>query len=464
MGIFDCVSDAIQNPTFPWKKVIIGISVGQFVFESYLSYRQYKVLSKKQLPTVLEGEIDKETFEKSEEYSKAKIKFSIVSDTISLVQNIIFIQYDFLPKLWNLGQCISKKIFPTKYQAVSIVAQSLMFLFTMTNLTTVLSLPLNYYSHFVLEEKFGFNKLTIKLWITDMIKSNLLGYAIGGPILYLFLKIFDLFETNFLWYICLFFLVVQVLAMVLVPVFIMPLFNKFTPLEDGDLKTSIENLAKDCGFPLDKIFVIDGSKRSSHSNAYFTGLPFTSKRIVLFDTLVNQSSIEEITAVLAHEIGHWKMNHVLNLLVISQVHIVLIFNLFTSVYRNESFYNAFGFILDQGKDELLAETFANSSSVVLTSGFPILIGFLLFNDLLTPMECMVQFFMSLLQRKQEYQADAFADKRGLSKDLSHALINLQIKNLSTMSVDKLYSSYHYSHPTLAERLTALNYVSEKKKE
>ncbi|CAL9728646.1 CAAX prenyl protease 1 [Monosporozyma unispora] len=463
MALFDCITEAIENPNFPWKKVIIGISVGQFVFESYLSYRQYKVLCKKQLPPVLEGEIDKETFEKSEEYSKAKIKFSIVSDTIGLLQNIAFIKYDILPKLWNFGQCISKAVFPAKYQAVSIVAQSLMFLFTMSNLSTVLGLPIAYYSHFVLEEKFGFNKLTVKLWIMDMIKGNLLGYVIGGPILYLFLKIFDLFETNFLWYICLFFLVVQVLAMVLVPVFIMPLFNKFTPLEDGELKVSIENLAKDCGFPLDKVFVVDGSKRSSHSNAYFTGLPFTSKRIVLFDTLVSQSSIKEITAVLAHEIGHWKMNHVLNLLVISQAHILLIMKLFTSVYRNESFYNAFGFIL-KNKEEIISSSLLNNNSIVFTQGFPILIGFLLFNDLLTPLESIVQFGMSLLQRKQEYQADDFADKRGLSTDLSHALINLQIKNLSTMSVDKLYSSYHYSHPTLAERLTALNYISEKKKE
>lgn len=461
MTFLDYISEAIQHPNFPWKKIIIGISIGQFVFETYLSYRQYRVLSKKQLPAVLEGEIDEETFEKSEEYSRAKIKFSVVSDLISLIQNLIFVKYDVLPKLWNVGKFLSKNIFPAKYQAVSVVAQSLMFLFTLSNLSAVLSLPVSYYSHFVLEEKFGFNKLTIKLWIIDMIKGTLLGYIIGGPILYFFLKIFDYFETNFLWYICLFVLVVQILAMVFIPVFIMPLFNKFTPLEDGDLKVSIENLAKDCGFPLDKIFVIDGSKRSSHSNAYFTGLPFTSKRIVLFDTLVNQSSIKEITAVLAHEIGHWQMNHILNMLVISQIHMIAIFKLFTSVYRNEPLYNAFGFFVKNS--DTASTALSNSDSVVFTQGFPILIGFILFNDLLTPLECILQFGMSLLQRKQEYQADGYAKKLGFSKDLSRALITLQIKNLSTMSVDKLYSAYHYSHPTLAERLTALEYVSEKKK-
>ena len=127
--------------------------------------------------------------------------------------------------------------------------------------------------------------------------------------------------------------------MTLIPVFVMPLFNTFTPLEDGELKKSIEKLAKSVGFPLDKIFVIDGSKRSSHSNAYFTGLPFTSKRIVLFDTLVNSSSVNEITAVLAHEIGHWQKNHVLNMVCFSQIHTFIIFSLFTIVYRNTSFYN-----------------------------------------------------------------------------------------------------------------------------
>lgn len=462
--MLDFIQNVLETDTLPWKKIVIGITVSQFLFETYLSYRQYKVVSKKQLPPVLENEIDVETFNKSEEYSIAKIKFSIVSDLISLVQNVAILQFDLLPKLWHLGQSLNRMVLPMKYVAESTIIQSLWFLLVLSNLSTLLSLPISYYSHFVLEEKFGFNKLTLKLWIIDLIKSNLLSYVIGGPILYMFLKIFDLFETNFIWYMCLFILVIQILAMTLIPVFIMPLFNKFTPLEDGKLKESIERLALKCGFPLDKIFVIDGSKRSSHSNAYFTGLPFTSKRIVLFDTLVNQSSIDEITSVLGHEIGHWQMNHILNLLIVTQCHILLIFKLFTSVYRNEFFYNSFGFqIIDkltQLEKDILIPT---SGSVVITSNFPIIIGFMLFNDLLQPMECLMQFLISLLQRLQEYQADQYANKLGMSKDLCRALINLQIKNLSTMSVDNWYSAYHYSHPTLAERLTALNYVSEKKK-
>ncbi|CCK69867.1 zinc metalloprotease KNAG_0D01150 [Huiozyma naganishii CBS 8797] len=459
MTVLQAISEALVSPAFPWKSVVIGVTVAQFAFETYLSFRQYRVLARKQLPDVLVDEIDKETFEKSQEYSKAKIKFSVVSDVFSLLQNYALVKFNMLPRLWHAGQAVARKLLPAKYMAVSPVAQSLWFLFALSNLSTLLGLPVSYYSHFVLEEKFNFNKLTIKLWVMDMVKGNLLGYALGGPILYVFLKIFDHFETDFLWYICLFFLVMQVLAMTLVPVFIMPLFNKFTPLEDGELKQSIEKLAKNVHFPLDKIFIIDGSKRSSHSNAYFTGLPFTSKRIVLFDTLVNGSSVDEITAVLAHEIGHWQKNHVLNLLVINQLNLLFIFKLFTSVYRNESLYNAFGFFVSGGT----APGQQLASTQVVTQSFPIIIGFMLYNDLLTPFECTLQFFLSLMQRAQEYQADAYAKTLGYAKNLCRALIDLQIKNLSTMSVDTWYSSYHFSHPTLAERLTALDYVSEKKK-
>ncbi|EJS43087.1 ste24p [Saccharomyces arboricola H-6] len=445
----------LDRPNIPWKLIISAFSIAQFSFESYLTYRQYQKLSETKLPPVLEDEIDDETFHKSRNYSRAKAKFSIFGDVYNLAQKLVFIKYDFFPKIWHMAVTLSNTVLPARFHMVSTVAQSLCFLGLLSSLSTLVDLPLSYYGHFVLEEKFGFNKLTVKLWFTDMIKSLTLAYAIGGPILYLFLKIFDKFPTDFLWYIMVFLFIVQILAMTIIPVFIMPLFNKFTPLEDGELKKSIESLAERVGFPLDKIFVIDGSKRSSHSNAYFTGLPFTSKRIVLFDTLVNSNSTDEITAVLAHEIGHWQKNHIVNMVIFSQLHTFLIFTLFTSVYRNFSFYNTFGFFVEKSAGSFI--------DPVITMEFPIIIGFMLFNDLLTPLECAMQFIMSLISRTHEYQADAYAKKLGYKQNLCKALIDLQIKNLSTMNVDPLYSSYHYSHPTLAERLTALDYVSEKKK-
>ncbi|AQZ17044.1 STE24 (YJR117W) [Zygosaccharomyces parabailii] len=459
MSLFESIQARLDNPAIPWKGIIAGISVAQFAFETYLTYRQYRVLKNKKLPSVLENEITNETFVKSAAYSRAKARFSVVSDAFGLLQKLLVIKLDMMPRLWNFGVRLSQLVLPVKFAAVSSVAQSLWFLSVASNLSTLLDMPFSYYQHFVLEEKFGFNKLTRKLWVIDTLKGLVLCHVLGGPLLYGFLKIFEKFDTNFLWYICGFIFVVQILAITLVPVFIMPLFNKFTPLEDGDLKKSIEDLASSLGFPLDKIFVVDGSKRSSHSNAYFTGLPFTSKRIVLYDTLVQESSVEEITAVLAHEIGHWQRNHILNMIMLSQVHTFALFSLFSAVYRNLSLYNSFGFFLGVPDAALLAE-----STQVFTPDLPIMIGFQLFNDLLAPIECVMQFLLSLISRLHEYQADAYAKALGYTQHLAQALINLQIKNLSTMNVDPWYSAYHYSHPTLAERLNALGYVSRKKAE
>ncbi|SCU89567.1 LAFA_0E19152g1_1 [Lachancea sp. 'fantastica'] len=455
MSFVDHLQGLLDNPNIPWKSVITAFTLGQFAFETYLNYRQYRTLGKKTLPKTLEAEIDAETVRKANEYSRSKMKFSILSSTFSLVENLAVIKYDLFPRVWHLGVAIARKL-PFQVLTSSTIAQSLVFFTVLSNLSTIVQLPFSYYEHFVLEEKHGFNKLSVKLWISDKIKGSLLGAALGMPLTYGFLKIFETFQTNFLVYICGFVLVVQILAMTLVPVLIMPLFNKFTPLEDGELKESIEALARRVNFPLDKIFVVDGSKRSSHSNAYFTGLPFTSKRIVLYDTLVKDSSVDEITAVLAHEIGHWQKNHILRMLAFSEVHIAFLFSLFTAAYQNKSLYAAFGFYLGQGAP-------ANAATVI-TPQLPVLIGFMLFNDLLQPLECGLNFGINLMSRLHEYQADAYAKNLGYTKDLCRALINLQVKNLSTMNVDPLFSSYHYSHPTLPERLEALDYISERKAE
>ncbi|SCV02075.1 LAMI_0G15676g1_1 [Lachancea mirantina] len=453
MAWIDNLQGFFDKPGIPWKSIVLAFTIGQFSFETYLTFRQYRALSKKGLPKVLEGEIDEETVAKAEDYSRAKAKFAIFSDVFSLVQNLCIMKFDVLPRMWHWGLLLAKRM-PTKLAPTSIIGQSLYFVCVLSNISTLLGLPLSYYQHFVLEEKFGFNKLTIKLWFSDLVKSTTLSAVIGMPLMYAFLKIFEYFPSNFLWYICSFVLVVQILALTLVPVFIMPLFNKFTPLEDGELKTSIEALATRVNFPLDKIFVIDGSKRSSHSNAYFTGLPFTSKRIVLYDTLVKDASIDEITAVLAHEIGHWQKNHLLRMLALSEVHIFFLFTLFTAAYQNKSLYASFGF----HSGHLLSQ----DPRLVFTQELPILVGFMLFNDLLQPLDCVLNFSMMLVSRLHEYQADAYAKGLGYSKDLCRALINLQVKNLSTMNVDPLYSSYHYSHPTLPERLDAMDYLSVKK--
>ena len=205
---------------------------------------------------------------------------------------------------------------PEKYSGE--IVHTLIFFFTYNIISTVLSLPTAYYSTFVLEEKFGFNKQTVKLWIMDMLKSQALMVVFGAPLLSGFLAIVQKTGNQFFYYLWLFSIAVQMFAITIYPIFILPLFNKLSPLEEGKLKTGVEALAKKLNFPLSELYVIDGSKRSAHSNAYFYGLPW-KKHIVIYDTLIEKSETEEVVAVLAHELGHWSLGHTTKLMGIGQV-------------------------------------------------------------------------------------------------------------------------------------------------
>lgn len=435
MSFIEQFASLVDQPSIPWKKIILGFTTFQFAFETYLTYRQYKVLQKKEIHPSLKGSIDEETFTKTQSYSRAKARFSVFTGIYSFAQNYFFIQYDILPKLWSIGKSIYGSIAPILPAALqsSTIVHSLCFLSVFSLLSTVLSLPLSYYQNFVLEEEFGFNKLTVKLWAVDTVKSLVFTFLLGFPVLAGFLKIIDYFGDSFIFYVWLFMMAVQIIAIAIYPTLIQPFFNKLTPLEEGELKTSIENLASDNKFPLTKLYVIDGSKRSAHSNAYFYGLPW-SKQIVIYDTLIQTSTTLETTAVLAHEIGHWALSHTTKTLLIAQLHVLSIFTLFSGFIHNKSLFQSFGFFNET----------------------PVLIGFLLFSDILQPLDNIMTFFMNLLSRKHEYEADEYAVKLGYAQSLSKALISLNVKNLSSPDADWLYSSYHHSHPILPERLDAIN--------
>jgi len=225
------------------------------------------------------------------------------------------------------------------------------------------------------------------------------------------------------------------------PIAILPLFNKLSPLEEGKLKTDVEDLAKKLKFPLKELYVIDGSKRSAHSNAYFFGLPW-KKHIVIYDTLIEKSENEEVVAVLAHELGHWSLGHTTKLFGISQAHFFYIFALFSVFVNNNSLYSDFGF----------------------TTQHPIIVGFLLFSDILGPLDNVIKLLMNILSRRFEFEADAFANGLGYNTELARSLIKLQIQNLSTMDADWMFASYHFSHPILSERLKALNWQATEKVE
>jgi STE24 endopeptidase len=334
------------------------------------------------------------------------------------------------------------------------ISHSVLFFFTFSLISQILSLPVSYYSTFVLEEKFGFNKQTVKLWITDMLKGQALMVVLGTPLLSAFLKIIQVTGTRFFYYLWLFGIVVQLFAITIYPIFILPLFNKLSPLEPGELKSGVESLAQRLKFPLKSLFVIDGSKRSAHSNAYFFGLPW-KKHIVIYDTLIEKSEPQEVVAVLGHELGHWSLAHTTKLFAIAQVcchctvdtgiltriqfHMFYIFALFSVFIDNNSLYSSFGFHRTH----------------------PIIIGFILFSDALAPMDAVVKLGMNVLSRKFEFEADKFAKELGYESELARSLIKLQVQNLSTMDADWMYASYHYSHPILAERLAALGWKSSK---
>jgi STE24 endopeptidase len=459
-AILQRLARVLDRPLFPWKRLIVGFSVCQYLFEGFLSLRQYRVLQQKKPPKVLDSEVSQDVFDKSQAYGRAKAKFGFVSGLYGQAQNLSFIYYDILPKLWAVTGVWMTRYLPAAYTGE--IIHTLIFFFVFNIITTVLNLPTSYYSTFVLEEKFGFNKQTLKLWVTDMLKGQALMVVFGAPLLSAFLAIIQKTGNSFFYYLWMFGVAVQVFMITIYPIAILPLFNTLSPLKEGDLKTGVEGLAKRLEFPLKELYVIDGSKRSAHSNAYFYGLPW-KKHIVIYDTLIEKSDTKEVVAVLAHELGHWSLSHTTKLFGIGQFHMFYIFALFSVFINNRSLYQDFGFHKE----------------------FPIIIGFILFSDALAPMDTVVKLLMNILSRTYEFQAgmlkilvppkfanldiDEFAVKLGYSTELAKSLIKLQIQNLSTMDADWMYASYHFSHPILPERLGALGWkggekVSEKAKD
>ncbi|PHH61782.1 hypothetical protein CDD81_7946 [Ophiocordyceps australis] len=429
MDFLQRLASLLDRPLFPWKKLILGFSIGQYVLESLLTLRQYRVLQRTKPPAVLAQEISTETFDKSQAYGRAKARFEIVSGLWSQLQNIYFVQADVLPRMWAWTGALA-----AHWGFGGEVGHSIVFVLGFVVLQQVLGLPTRIYGTFVLEERFGFNKQTPKLFVTDIIKTNVLTAVFVPPVLAAVIKIIRLTGNQFVFYLWVFAAGLQVFLTTAYPIFIQPLFNKLSPLEQGPLKTRVEQLASRFKFPLHELFVIDGSKRSAHSNAYFYGLPW-KKHIVLYDTLLDKMDTDEIMAVLAHELGHWKLGHTTFLFGITQAHLLYIFSLFSLFMNNNSLYSAFGF----------------------HNQHPIIIGFILFSDALSPMDTVIKLLLNILSRRYEFQADTFAKELGYRAQLASSLIKLHAQNLSTMDADWVYATYHYSHPHLSERLKALDW-------
>jgi len=401
--------------------IIVGLLVFDFIFERFLEYLNSTQWSDK-LPEEVKGIYDEEKYSQQQTYEKVNFRFSLITSSFSFfVMLLMFLLAGFA---WVNQLALSVSSNP--------ILVALLFFGILLFVSDLINTPFSIYDTFVIEEKFGFNKTTPKTFILDKLKGWLLGAVIGGGLFALFIYIYQLTTTSFWIYTWLVITVFSVFMVLFYSNLIVPLFNKQTPLPEGELKSAIENFSGKVGFKLDNIYVIDGSKRSTKANAYFTGLG-AKKRIVLYDTLINDLTVNELVAVLAHEIGHYKKKHeVWSLLLgILQTGIMLfIFSLFV------------------GSPELSA------ALGVETPNFHI--GLIAFGILYSPISMITGLAMNVFSRRNEYQADAFAAQYFDKNELASALKKLSVKNLSNLRPHPAYVFFHYSHPTLLQRLKALN--------
>ena len=402
--------------------IIIAILVISFLIDQALDFLNAKHFNDP-LPVELQDVFDEEEYKKSQRYKKERYKFEILTSAISLIATLLFFFLDGFAFVDGLARSESSNE----------IIIALVFFGIIMIASDILSTPFSYYSTFVIEEKYGFNKTTKKTFFLDKLKGWLMGAVIGGIILGAIIWFYQSTGKNFWLYAWGIITVFTIFMNLFYAKLIVPLFNKQSPLEDGSLRSKIEEYASKVGFTLDKIFVIDGSKRSTKANAYFSGFG-SEKRVTLYDTLIKDLDEEEIVAVLAHEIGHYKRNHI-------------IINLFAAILTT-------GFTL-----WLLSLFIGNPvlSEALHVSKPSFHIGLIAFGVLYSPISGVTSLLMNYLSRKFEYQADDFAKATFAATPLISGLKKLSKNSLSNLTPHPLYVFAHYSHPTLLQRLVNLKH-------
>jgi len=392
-----------------------------FVFSSILEYVNSKNW-KDSVPDTLKDFYKESDYKKAKSYKLDRDKVSLISSLISTTLTIIFIVSGFYGKVSDYSL----------YYFDNPFLQSAGFFLFFLLISTIISLPISYYSIFTIEEKYGFNKSTLSTFIKDKIKGLVISLLIGGFILYISIQLYNFFEANFWLWLWVFLSAIIIFTNMFYTTLIVPIFNKLSPLEEGSLKNKIEKYSKKIGYSLDKIFVIDGSKRSSKANAFFSGLG-PKKTIALFDTLIDKHEEDELVAVLAHEVGHYKKNHIKQglLLSISQVGIIC--------YALQLCLNEPNLSLALGG---------------LESSFHL--SLIAFSFLFSPLSIIIGIGMNIFSRKNEYEADKYAKETYNGESLKNALKKLSSDSLTNLYPHPLYVFVHYSHPPLLKRLEALD--------
>lgn len=420
------------------KQIILACLNCVFAFEYWLTKRQYKRTFIDKKPVEYEGIVTDEEFHKSRLYSQDHLSFAIIQMVFSTIISFLTLRFNLQKYLWD--KSIDTLVY-FNLKSTGEIYPSIAYMCFQIIMNTLISLPLSIYSIFWIEEKHGFNKITWKTFISDNVKNFIIGLLIGPPLSILVIWVMNNTTNLTFLYLWIIMAILNLLFLHLFPVLIQPLFNKLVPLEEGELKERINQLASRHRFPLNKIYVIDGSKRSSHSNAYFYGF-FGCKHIVIFDTLIKQCTTDEIIAILGHELGHWKYNHVMRRFLVGQAYYFFLFVGFSWLVRNPILYEAFGFKCSDSSDGYVCK--------------PIMIGGTLFSVLLGPIQTFIGSLMNYQSRVHEYEADQFACENDLGEDLKAGLIKLLVENKSNINPDPLYSATHYSHPTVLERIQRIS--------
>lgn len=401
--------------------ILIAIIVFGFVFEKILDYLNLR-FTVPVLPPEVADVYDSESYSKSQAYKRVNIVFSFITSSFSTLLILIMLV------LGGFGW-INNYVSGIFNQPVLV---ALMFFGIIAFASDIISTPFSLYQTFVIEEKFGFNKTTLNTFIGDKLKGYFLSIILGGGILSLIIWFYGLSGDKFWILAWLAISIFSLFMMMFYSQLIVPLFNKQTPLEEGELKEDIRVLTEKTGFRLENVYVIDGSKRSSKANAYFTGLG-SKKRIVLYDTLIKDLNREEILAVLAHEIGHYKKKHTLTGTIIGIVQTGITLFIFSLFIENQSIATALN---------------------VKDPNFHISV--IAFGILYSPVSMILGILTSQISRHHEYQADRFAAENYSSVSLISGLKRLSGKNLSNLTPHPLYVFFHYSHPTLLQRIKALS--------
>ncbi len=403
--------------------LIVFILCINYVTENYLSYLNISSL-RKQLPTEAEGIYNSEQYNKSQHYLLHKTKLQMLASFFSFVIILLFLFYNGFAYIDNHVKNITQHY----------ILQSLIFFAILGFISDVVSTPFEIYSIFHIEEKYGFNKTTPKIYITDKIKLWILAVIIGGSLLFFIVWIYHISGKLFVPIALAVFSLYSIFMSLFYTQLIVPLFNKLKPLEEGELKNAIVEFTNKANFPLSKIFVIDSSKRSLKSNAYFSGLG-KKKRIILFDTLIEKHNTEELLAILSHEIGHYRKKHIIISLLLGLMQIFVMLFLLYLFLQYHVFQYAIG----------ISEPSFHS-------------GLIVFGLIYLPFSVVFALFSNYISRRNEFAADAFTGKYSMAEPLCKALKKLSADNLSNLTPHPAYVFFYYSHPPLLKRLYCLQKI------